>query len=178
MDRPGPDEYARFYATYVRRVPEPFLPEVLRASAEELRSDLDGIPDAMAGHRYLPGKWSVWDVLRHCADTERVFGLRALWIARGDARPIPGFDERLYADAAAGHPGALDPVKEELLLLRRANALLFASFGAEDLLRKGVANGSGVTVRALGYMLVGHWRHHLSVLRERYGLPGGAGVRP
>jgi hypothetical protein len=174
MDRPGRDEYARFYETYVKRVPEPCLPDVLKASEGQLQSDLDSIPEAAASHRYLPGKWTVWDVLRHCADTERVFGLRALWIARGDDRPIPGFDERLYADTAAERPGPLDPVKAELLLLRRANILLFASFGADTLLRKGVANGSAVSVRAIGYMLVGHWRHHLSVLRERYGLgPSG-----
>jgi hypothetical protein len=170
MDRPGQDEYAKFYGTYVNRVPEPNLMDLLRGSEEALRADLAGIPDAQAGLRYLPGKWTVWDVLRHCADTERVFGLRALWIARGDDRPIPGFDERLYADTASQRPGPLDPVKEELLLLRRANILLFASFGADTLLRKGVANGSAVSVRAIGYMLVGHWRHHLAVLRERYGL--------
>jgi hypothetical protein len=168
MDRPGRDEYARFYETYVKRVPEPHLSEVLRASERELQADLLSIPEDSAMHRYLPEKWSVWDVLRHCADTERVFGLRALWIARGDERPIPGFDERLYAQTASGHPTGLEAVKEEFLLLRRANVLLFDSFAPEDLLRKGVANGSGVTVRALGYMLVGHWRHHLSVLHERY----------
>jgi len=173
MDRPGRDEYARFYETYVKRVPEPDLSEVLRTSETKLQADLTSIPEESAGHRYLPEKWSVWDVLRHCADTERVFGLRALWIARGDERPIPGFDERLYAQTASGHPTGLAAVKEELVLLRRSNILLFESFHPEDLLRKGVANGSGVSVRALGYMIVGHWRHHLSVLRERYGMSAG-----
>lgn len=168
MDRPGRDEYARFYETYVKRVPEPQLSPLLRASEKELEADLLTIPEDTAVYRYLPEKWSVWDVLRHCADTERVFGFRALWIARGDERPIPGFDERLYAQTASAHPNGLSEVKEEFMLLRRSNIQLFDSFSAEDLMRKGVANGSGVTVRALGYMLVGHWRHHLSVLRERY----------
>lgn len=170
MDRPGKDEYARFYETYVKRVPEPYLSDALVASEKELQSDLLRIPEGAADHRYLPEKWCVWDVLRHCADTERVFGFRALWIARGDERPIPGFDERLYAHTASEHPTGLAAVKEELLFLRRSNMLLFESFRAQDLLRKGFANGSGVTVRALGYMLVGHWRHHYSVLQERYGI--------
>jgi hypothetical protein len=175
MDRPGRDEYARFYETYVKRVPEPLLMDVLRDSVLQLRSDLASIPDDSAGYRYLLDKWTVWDVLRHCADTERVFGFRALWIARGDERPIPGFDERLYAHTAAKFPGDLSAVKEELELLRRTNLLLFASLAPDDLLRKGVANGSGVTVRALGYMLVGHWRHHMAVLQDRYGINSATG---
>lgn len=168
MDRPGKEEYARFYETYLKQVPEPDLLEVLRASEAQLRADVAQIPSLLSGHRYLPQKWSIWDVLRHCADTERIFGFRALWIARGDERPIPGFDENLYARMAAGHPTDCDAVKEELLLLRRSHILLFESFTQDDLLRKGVANGSPVSVRALGYMIIGHWRHHMAVLRERY----------
>ncbi len=33
---------------------------------------------------------------------------------------------------------------------------------------KGNANGNDVTVRALAYMMVGHVRHHLDIIRERY----------
>ena len=37
-------------------------------------------------------------------------------------------------------------------------------------LRLGTANGQPVSVRALAYLLAGHVAHHLSILRERYGL--------
>jgi len=34
--------------------------------------------------------------------------------------------------------------------------------------RMGTANGSPVSVRALVYIMVGHVRHHMGVLSERY----------
>ena len=34
--------------------------------------------------------------------------------------------------------------------------------------RRGVANNNPITVRALAFVLAGHERHHLKVLRERY----------
>lgn len=34
--------------------------------------------------------------------------------------------------------------------------------------RRGIASGVEFTVRAIPYILAGHERHHLTVLRERY----------
>ena len=38
--------------------------------------------------------------------------------------------------------------------------------------RVGMANGAPVSVRALAYIMVGHARHHMGVLRERYQIGG------
>ena len=37
---------------------------------------------------------------------------------------------------------------------------------------RGSANGSPVTFRALMYIIAGHERHHVGILKERYGLAG------
>ena len=52
--------------------------------------------------------------------------------------------------------------------MRRANVVLFRNFTDEAWERRGLANDNEITVRALAYVLVGHERHHLKVLRERY----------
>ncbi len=36
--------------------------------------------------------------------------------------------------------------------------------------RVGTASGKPVSVRALAWIMAGHPRHHLNVLRERYGV--------
>jgi hypothetical protein len=33
-----------------------------------------------------------------------------------------------------------------------------------------VANGNPISVRALAWVIAGHERHHVGILRERYGL--------
>jgi len=32
----------------------------------------------------------------------------------------------------------------------------------------GIANGNKVSVRALGYHIAGHEKHHVNIIRERY----------
>jgi len=46
---------------------------------------------------------------------------------------------------------------------------MFRGFEAGAWLRRGVANGHPISVRALAFIIAGHSRHHAAVLRERYG---------
>jgi hypothetical protein len=55
--------------------------------------------------------------------------------------------------------------------VRAATILLFRHLSAEAWLRRGVANRNPASVRALAFTIVGHARHHLVILGERY-LPG------
>ena len=85
---------------------------------------------------------------------------RSIGFARGDQNELPGFDENAYAAAspAAGRP--LAEVLEDLTAVRRATISLLRSLEPEA--------GNVVSVRAMAHVMVGHVRHHLNVLRERY----------
>ena len=54
--------------------------------------------------------------------------------------------------------------------MRAATVALFRGLPADALVRKGVANGTPVSVRALAWLAVGHAEHHLGVLADRYGV--------
>jgi hypothetical protein len=167
---PAEDEHAPFYAGYVARVAQP---DPLRALGEQLPHALEllhGVPEALRGHRYAPGKWSVREVLGHLADAERVFGYRALRFARGDRTPLPGFDENAYVAAGGFEQRGWATLVAELEHLRRANVAFFTDLPADAWWRAGDANGARVTVRALAFILVGHLDHHLAILGERYGV--------
>ena len=69
----------------------------------------------------------------------------------------PALDARRIADLAA-----------EYAVLRRASLLLFRNLDASVLERRGVASGREITVRAFPWLIAGHERHHLDILRERY----------
>src|SRR5437899_2223984 len=51
---------------------------------------------------------------------------------------------------------------------RRATIALFSGLDADALERRGTANNNPITVRALAWIIVGHERHHVGIVRERY----------
>jgi len=170
VGRPEVSEYAPFYAGYIARVTEEPL-AALEKQAADTAAILRRIPEASAGHRYADGKWTVRDMVGHLADTERIFNYRALRIARGDATPLPGFDENVYANAARANARAWPDLIQDLATVRAASLALFRSFDADAWRRSGTANGATISVRALGHIIVGHERHHLHILQTLYKLP-------
>jgi hypothetical protein len=166
--RPDATEYPPFFARYVAGVPEDDVVAALRDSGREVLAVLAAIPDTRGGFRYGPDKWTIREVVGHMIDAERIFGYRALRLARGDATPLPGFEENEYARAAGSDARTLTDLVDELRVVREGTVRLFQSFPAEAWMRRGVVNGREVSVRALAYITAGHARHHLAVLRERY----------
>jgi hypothetical protein len=166
--RPRPDEFASFYATYIDLVDDP-VPR-LEAQVAELERMLSGHDEATELRRYAPGKWSVREVMAHLVDVERVMAYRLLRVARGDATPLPGFDENAWI-AGAGHDSR--PVAAHLgeFAAARANTLaLLRGLPAETLERRGTASGHPVSARALVWILAGHVDHHVRILADRYGI--------
>ena len=168
---PAADEYGAPYAGYIARVPAGHdLLELLARQGEENRTRLRSVPEARGGYRYAPGKWSVKEVVGHLTDVERVMAYRALRVARGDATPLPGFDENAYAPLSGADAVPLAGLLDEWADVRRATLSLFRHLPPEAWIRRGTASGFPVTVRALAWIITGHERHHLEVLDQRYGL--------
>ena len=168
MPRPTIDEYADFYAGYIDRVPEEDAVGLMVAQLEECLALLDSIPDERWSYRYSPEKWSIAELVGHWIDTEWVFTARALWFARGASAPMPGMDPDEFVDGAAFESQDPAALRAQFASLRRATTALFASFSEAELSRVGTASGCRFTVRAVSFILVGHLRHHLDVLRTRY----------
>jgi hypothetical protein len=166
--RPDATEYAPFYASYVAGVPEMDIVSAMRESGRELTAALSAISEARGGFRYAPEKWTIREVIGHLIDAERIFGYRALRLARADATPLPGFEENDYVRAAGSDARTIADLVEELRVVRESTVRLFVSLPHDTWSRRGVVNGREVSVRALAYITVGHGRHHLAVLRERY----------
>jgi hypothetical protein len=170
LGRPESDEYASFYARYVSLVPEGDVLELLERQVGETQALLRPLTRERALHRYAPDKWSVVEVAGHLCDAERVFSYRALCFARGDETPLPGFDEEAYTPRAGFERRGLDDVLDELGVVRQSTLMLFRGLDEAAGRRRGVANGHPMTTRAAAYVIAGHERHHVGVLRERYGL--------
>lgn len=168
MYKPLPSEYAPFYETYVKLVPDIFLMEAFTQSFILIDQIWEKIPENKADFQYAESKWTIKQVVQHVIDTERIFNFRALCFARGEQQTIFGFDENKYTNNATVSHRNLEDIKAEWFFLRQSTACLFGSFTDSMLQNKGIANGDSISVNALGYIIIGHSLHHFNILKERY----------
>ena len=166
--RPETSEYPTYCEGYVSRVPDGDIVGTLGKQLEETLTLIHGIPEARGGFRYAEGKWSIKELIGHVIDSERVFAYRALRFGRGDATPLSGFEQDDYVRGADFDKRSLDDLASEYEHVRRATISLFANLDATAWNRRGTANNNEVSVRGLAYIVAGHERHHLEILRTRY----------
>lgn len=170
VQRPGADEHPPYYAGYIALVPDGSLVDLLFDQQLESMRLLRRVGDEKGLYAYAPGKWTIKEVVGHLCDAERIFAYRALRFARGDEQPLTGFDENAYVPAGRFNERSMNDLLNEFQAIRAATLHLFGHLGEDQLSRRGVANGNPITVRALGYIVAGHERHHVKLLHERYGL--------
>jgi uncharacterized damage-inducible protein DinB len=170
--RPETGEFLPYYGKYIALVPEGPIMETLRRQIEETTALLRAVPRDREDYRYAEGKWSVKEVVGHMCDAERVFAYRALRFGRADQTPLAGFDENTYVPAGRFGDRTLANVADEFRAVREATVRLLEGMPDEAFARSGKANDAAITVRALAWIMAGHERHHVGVLKERYGLKG------
>jgi hypothetical protein len=168
--RPKTGDHAPAYSSYVALVPDGEILRTLEQQSRETAELLRRVDEQRSLHRYAEGKWSIREVIGHVSDAERVWCYRALTFARADATPLPGFDENLWAAASNAHSRPFPQIVQELAAVRVATLALFGGFSDAEWSRSGSANNNHITVPALAWVIAGHERHHVKILRERYGL--------
>jgi hypothetical protein len=166
--RPSADEFNPYYANYIAQVPDGDVVEALIGGSEIAAALLGDLDEETASHAYAPGKWTLKEVLLHCADAERIFTYRALRIARGDATPLPGFDENAYVPLSGAANRSIEDILDEFESVRESTVTLYSGLPADAWTRRGTASNSPVSVRAIAWISAGHLLHHLSVIQDRY----------
>ena len=161
-------EYNPFYQVYVDACGND---ELIQELTKNLKSSLylfKTIPAEKQEYRYDVGKWSIKELLQHLIDSERIFAYRALRIARADKTNIPGYEHNDYVPVSNANNRNYTDLVEEFELLRKSSIALFKSFDENMLLSSGTANNDTITVRAIGFIMVGHYNHHINIIKERY----------
>ena len=163
--RPADGELAPFFARYVGLAVGDDLGDALRQPG--LAALVRGLDPALGAHRYAPGKWTLAGVVQHVIDNERIFAARALRVARGDATPLPGYDE-VALGGTMPQDRPLGALADELDRVRASTLDLLGSLSEADLARVGTVSGNALSARAAGWIVAGHDQHHAVVARERY----------
>jgi hypothetical protein len=168
VGKPEETEYLSYYGRYISLVEDGDITAVLGKQLSETLGLLRSIPESRGGFRYAPGKWSIKELVGHLIDGERVFAYRALRFARNDRTPVPGYEQDDYIREASFDACALNDLAEEFASVRQSSLFLFKHLSEAAWTRRGTANDSEVSVRALAYIIAGHELHHREILRSKY----------
>ncbi len=168
MKRPNKGDYPEYFETYFQNINDENPIELMESQRIEMLNLLSTLNETEANHSYAEGKWSIKEVLGHLIDSERVFCYRAVTIARGETQSLPGFEQDDYINNANFNSRELSNLLDEYQKVREATIALFKSFDVNDYDKKGIANNNPLTVRAVLFLIPGHEKHHINILKERY----------
>lgn len=165
---PAAGEYPESYRPYISTLQSDDLLTSFKEIHRQSEFLYGSYPEDKWEYRYENGKWTVKEILGHLCDCERIFSTRALRFARNDQTPLPGFEQNDYTpESNVAHRSVAD-LLEEWSYLRNATIKMFENFSPQMLQRKGTASGWTISVEAIGFVLVGHEKHHQNVFKERY----------
>jgi hypothetical protein len=167
-NRPDESEYDPYYRKYIALVPETEIISVLEEQPGELRLQIESLPEERGTFAYEDGKWTIKEVLSHLIDAERIFSYRAFRIARGDKTPIEGFEQDGYIENSHANQRSFSDLLDEFSQIRLANLAFFKNLEAADWIRTGTANNIEISVRSIAWIMAGHIRHHVEILKSRY----------
>lgn len=162
------EEFNSYYSPYINLVAHKDIVTSLQQNLEEALAFYKTIPEEKWLFSYADGKWTIKEVVQHLLDTERVFAYRALCFSRKDNVELPGFDQDDYLINSNANSRSKESLIEEYISIRKATITLFNYFSDEMLIQIGVASNNPLSVRAAGYIIVGHEKHHNNVIKERY----------
>jgi uncharacterized damage-inducible protein DinB len=166
--RPGPSDCSATGLAYVANVPDGDVLEILSRQLDEFADLWRRVGEARADVPYAPGKWNVKDVVCHIVDAERVWVYRAMRFARGDATPLPAWDQDTFARGANASARRLASLAAELAYVRRASIVFLEGLDDAAVARRGIAADAPMAVSATPYLLAGHAMHHIEIIRTRY----------
>jgi uncharacterized damage-inducible protein DinB len=162
------NEYAGYFKPYILEAGDGNLIEELEICVHDFIKFVQNIPMDKFDYRYADGKWTVKEIIQHIIDAERVFAYRALRISRNDKTPLPGFDENYFVENTDANSRSVQQLLTEMAVVRQATLSLFNSFSDNQLSRVGVASNNQISVRAIGFIIIGHQKHHQRIFIERY----------
>jgi hypothetical protein len=168
ITKPELSEFATYYGTYINKVEGNDLLAALEENAKSFSAFIKNIPIEKIDYRYADGKWTIKEIIVHLTDAERIFAYRALRFARKDKTSLSGFEENDYVPESNANNQSIEQLLEEFNAVRNSSVALFRSFTPEMCLLTGIANGREISVRAIGFIMVGHTIHHQQIINERY----------
>jgi hypothetical protein len=166
MFKPENNEYDKRLSNYIDLVPDEDVK--LQLSSYTNYEFFKSISVEKQNFRYSEDKWNVKEILSHLIDCERLFSFRGLWIARNMLAEQLGYDENIAAKYSNVNEREYKDILDEYYFVRKSTELLYKSFNNDILLKTGKYAGKIVSVKALGFVILGHELHHINIIKQKY----------
>jgi hypothetical protein len=157
-----------YFQRYIDQVKDKQLDTAFIQQSKEIKLLLPSISEDKSMYSYATAKWSLREILQHLIDSERIFSYRAVCFARKEIAILPGFDENDYALESNANIRSWESLTAEFVAVRKSTLFLFDSFTSAMLDTKGKAGNNTLSVEELGFIIIGHFRHHQKIMEEFY----------
>ena len=97
MGKPQAGDYVPFHETYISKVGEGNILDILLSQQQSTYEFFKSLPADKANYAYADGKWTIKQVLGHMCDTERVFAYRALAFSRESTERVMAYRALRFA---------------------------------------------------------------------------------
>lgn len=166
--KPSAASLNEYQKAVIGLVSEGNLPKKMEVNEARLLKLVKGLSAKKLSYRYAKGKWNIPEIVMHLIDTERVLTYRILAISRGDATPLPGFDQDVYIKGIDVSKLDFKKILKEYKAVRKATIHLLKHLTEEMYMRKGTANNTETNVQKIAYFMAGHEVHHMNIIKEKY----------
>lgn len=168
ISKPQEGHYKPYSIAYISLVEDNAPVHLLQTDWNTTKAFFLSILKEKWDYRYAEGKWTIKEMVVHMIDTERIFAYRALRIARNDATPLAGFEQNDYVPFSNAESRNIEDMIAEFEAVRTSNYYLFKNVDNTAWNRTTLVDNHPVSVQALFYMIIGHARHHVKVIKEKY----------
>ena len=164
----SPTNQPGYFQRYIDQVKEKQLEAAFIQQSKEIKVLLPRISEEKSMYSYATAKWTLREILQHLIDSERIFSYRAVCFARKETAILPGFDENDYAAESNANNRSWENLTAEFVAVRKSTLFLFDSFTSAMLDSKGKAGNNSFSVKELGFVIIGHFKHHQKIMEEFY----------
>lgn len=168
ISKPQQGQYKPYFSTYINFVEDAISVEDLQTEFDNMKSFLSSLPKEKWNYRYAQDKWTIKEMVVHMIDTERIFAYRALRIARNDKTPLAGFEQNDYVPFSNAEGRSIEDILNEFEVVRKSSYFLFNSFDDTAWDRTTLVDNHPISAKAELFLIIGHARHHIKVIKEKY----------
>ncbi|MYZ59122.1 DinB family protein [Elizabethkingia anophelis] len=134
--------------------------------------ELDGLDTELickiGNKTYLPGKWTINEILQHVADIERLLIAGTMRFARGEDNHAISFNEEKMARNSKANTRSIYQILSELKSIRQSTIEMYRTFDEDDFQKSGINWKHRISVEAMGFNIIGHQIHHVNFIKNNY----------